>query len=71
MKKQQMYVSDNGVISVKPNMTDNDELAYITIYAGSGKVHINAGLVDELLLLLATIVEDYELIELTTGNPTK
>ncbi len=73
MRKNLIYESENGVIVVKPNITHGteDDLAYITIFAGSGKIHVNASLIDELLLLLATVLEDFNLVTLElTDNPT-
>lgn len=64
MKRSADYVTDNGVITVRPNMIhdeneDYPHLAYITIFSPSSKVHINVELVNELKEILDAIDQRY------------
>lgn len=63
MRKSANYETDNGVIQVRPNVDENGELTYVTIFTPSSKVHINVELVDEMLEILSAIVQRYILKE--------
>lgn len=59
MRKSANYETNNGVIQVRPNLDESGELAYITIFTPSSKVHINVELVDEIMDILVAITERY------------
>ena len=61
--KRTYYESENGVITIKPEMSvneeGNEELAFIRIFAGSNKINVNRELIGELGELLHDIYEDF------------
>lgn len=70
MQRSANYETDNGAISIRPNMkieldekTNKNkvttELAYITIFTNTGKVHINRELVKEIREILEAIEDNY------------
>lgn len=66
MRASKMYENDNGVVKVLLNFTkESDELAYITITAGYGKIHINADYLEDLENIIKQIRKDNPTISTT------
>lgn len=63
MKRSANYETDNGVITVRPNMVDQEAgeqlMGYITIFTTTSKIHVNREYVKELREILEAIEERY------------
>lgn len=52
MKIKKEFLTDSGYVKVLPNFDEEGKVIYLTIRAGSGKVHINKDEVTGLIEIL-------------------